>query len=128
MKAVLIGDHEIRETASTSLKLVWPDVALRAAHMATEGLELVRLVFPDIVLFCGMPLPATIQALRRLNTMPVLVLAYQYKGDEGEVVTALQAGADVYIRLPCGPSEITAWVGALLRRQPSPQTAEQMAR
>jgi DNA-binding response OmpR family regulator len=37
-------------------------------------------------------------------------------GDEMEVVTALESGADDYVRLPCDLTEIMARVFALLRR------------
>jgi DNA-binding response OmpR family regulator len=39
-----------------------------------------------------------------------------YQGDEMEVITALEAGADDYVRLPCDLTEIMTRVWALLRR------------
>ena len=38
------------------------------------------------------------------------------EGDETEVVTALEAGDDDYVRLPCDPIEIMIRIWALVRR------------
>ena len=52
--------------------------------------------------------------MRELTHVPLLVLADQ--GDETEVVTALEAGADDYVRLPCDLTEIMIRIWALVRR------------
>ncbi len=73
---------------------------------------------PDVVIlypdFEDMTLSTIIPELRRFTNVPVLVLGHQ--GDEMEVVTALEVGADDYVRLPCDLTEIMVRIWALLRR------------
>ena len=51
---------------------------------------------------------------RRNSDVPLQVLGHQ--GSEEEIVTALQIGADAYVKLPCDMSEIMARISCLLRR------------
>ncbi len=64
--------------------------------------------------FSDMSLAEAVQELRRFSNVPLLVLGHQ--GSETEIVTALQLGADDYVRLPCDMTEMMARVWALLRR------------
>ncbi len=119
MKLVFIGsDPRTIEIATLSVRLRWPDVALLVAATATDGMELVEQEAPDLVLlhpdFSDMSLSEALQTLRRFSNIPVLVLGCQ--GDEMEAVTALELGADGYVRLPCDLTEILARIWALLRR------------
>ncbi|HLF04869.1 MAG TPA: response regulator transcription factor [Dehalococcoidia bacterium] len=119
MKAAFIGnDTRVFEIATLSLRLRWPDATVPAANTAADGLALVEQTSPDVLLLhpdvADMSLSQTIQELRRISAVPLLVLGYQ--GDEMEVITALEAGADDYVRLPCDLTEIMTRVWALLRR------------
>ena len=55
-----------------------------------------------------------IRDMRGLTNVPLLVLSDQ--GDETELVAALEAGADDYVRLPCDLTEIMIRIWALVRR------------
>ncbi len=81
-------------------------------------MELVEQESPDVVLlhptFSDMSLAEAVQELRRFSNAPLLVLSHQ--GSETEIVTALELGADDYVRLPCDMTEMMARVWALLRR------------
>ncbi len=55
-----------------------------------------------------------IRDMRGLTNVPLLVLSDQ--GDETELVAALEAGADDYVRLPCALTEIMIRIWALVRR------------
>ena len=119
MKAVFIGsDSEIADKASLSIRLRWPDATPLVAATALSGLELVEQESPDVVLlhpsFSDMSLAEAVQALRRFSNVPLLVLGHQ--GSETEIVTALELGADDYVRLPCEMTEMMARLWALLRR------------
>ena len=119
MKAVFIGSNsEIADMAWLSQRLRWPDATPLVATTASAGLELVERESPDVVLlhptFSDMSLPEAVQALRRYSNVPLLVLSHQ--GGETEIVTALELGADDYLRLPCDMTEMMARVWALLRR------------
>ena len=119
MNVVFIGaDIQTAEMAGLSLRLRWPDTAPVVATTAAAGLELVEQTSPDVVLlhptFSDMSLAEAVQELRRFSNVPLLVLGHQ--GSEMEIVTALQLGADDYVRLPCDMTEMMARVWALLRR------------
>ncbi len=128
MKAVFIGvDTRTAELATLSVHLRWPDVTPVIATSATEGLEIVERECPDVVLmhpdFSDISLSKTIQELRRFSSVPLLVLGHQ--GDEMEVVTSLELGADDYVRLPCDLTEMMTRIWALLRRvgiRPAPES------
>jgi two-component system KDP operon response regulator KdpE len=119
MKAVFIGANaRTAEIATLSVHLRWPDVTPMIATTAARGLELVEQESPDVVLihpdFTDLTLTKIIQGLRCFSNVPLLVLGHQ--GDEMEVVSALETGADDYVRLPCDLTEMMTRIWALLRR------------
>lgn len=119
MKVVFIGaDVREAEQAAMSIRLRWPKVTPLVATTAADGLKMVEQEVPDLVLlhpvFSDMSMAEAIQRLRLLSQVPLLVFSDQ--GDEMEAVTALQLGADDYVRLPCDLTEVMARVWALLRR------------
>lgn len=119
MKVVFVGtDPRIAEIATLALHPWWPETNPLVATSAVEGLELVEEESPDVVLlhpdFTDMSLYNVIQELRHFSNVPLLVLSH--RRDELEVVTSLGLGADGYIRLPCDLIELTARLGAFLRR------------
>lgn len=116
---VFVGtDPRIAEIIILALHPWWPETNPLVATSAEEGLELVEEESPDVVLlhpdFTDMSLYTVIQELRRFSNVPLLVLSH--RTDELEVVTSLGLGADGYIRLPCDLIELTARLGAFLRR------------
>jgi DNA-binding response OmpR family regulator len=119
MKVTFISvDSRCVQMAAQSVRLRWPDMVLTVATTATEGLELVEQEFPDVVLmnadFTDMSLSQAIQELRRFSDVPLIVMSH--RGDVVEVVTALELGADDYVRLPCNLTEMMSRLWALLRR------------
>jgi len=128
LKAVFIGaDPRATELATMSFRLRWPEATPYVAVSATQGLDLLERESPDVVIlhpdFVDMALSETIRKIRELSTVPLLVLGY--RGDEMEVVTALEMGADDYVRLPCDLTELMVRIWALLRRagmRPTNQT------
>ena len=122
MKAVFIGSNpKIQNIAFVGIGMRWPDATLQAAETAVEGLGLVERVSPDVVLlhpdFTDIPPSQTIREIREVSNAPLLVLGCL--NNEIEAVSALEAGADDYARLPCDLTEIMARVWALLRRTDS---------
>ena len=119
MKAVFIGmDLRTSEIATLAVRLRWPDATPLVATSAGEGLEMVEREAPDVVLlhpgFSDLTLGRAIQELRRFSNVPLLVMGRG--GDEMEVVTSLELGADDYVRLPCDLTEIMVRIWASLRR------------
>ena len=119
MKVVYIGvDVRTSEVATLAVHLRWPDATPLIATSAGEGMELIERELPDVVLlhpdFSDLTLGNAIQEIRRFSNVPMLVLGQE--GDEMEVVTSLELGADDYVRLPCDLTEIMVRIWALLRR------------
>lgn len=119
MKVVFVGvDRRTFDMATLSIRLRWPDVTPLMATTAEHGLQMVEEVSPDVVIlhpdFSDKSLSEAIRELRSFSNVPLLILSQQ--GDEMEVVTALEQGADDYVRLPCDLTEMMARIWALLRR------------
>lgn len=119
MKVVFVGaDRRTFDMATLSIRLRWPDVIPSVATTAEQGLEMVEDISPDVVIlrpdFSDRSLSEAIRELRSFSNVPLLVLSQE--GDEMEVVTALEQGADDYVRLPCDLTEMMARIWALLRR------------
>ena len=130
MKVVFIGANpRTAEIATLSVRLGWPEVVPFVATTAAIGLKLVERASPDLVLlhpdFADMSLPQALKELRHISNVPILILGR--RTDEMEVVTALQLGADDYVRWPCDVTEVVARIWAMLRRSgagPDPRENE----
>jgi two-component system KDP operon response regulator KdpE len=90
------------ETATTGAQ------ALTAAAVQPPDAVILDLVLPD------MRGTDVCRELRTWSSVPVIVLSAV--GDEGEKVTALDAGADDYVTKPFGLDELLARIRAALRR------------
>jgi two-component system phosphate regulon response regulator PhoB len=84
---------------------------------------------PDLVVL-DLMLPAVdgLEVCRRLKADPktrgVLIVMLTAKGDEGDIITGLDRGADDYIAKPFSPRVLNARIKALLRREESRRHAE----
>ena len=118
-KAVFIGaDPQVAEIVRLEFCLRWPKVTPKVATTGTGGLDLVKEESPDLVLlrpdFLDKSLTEIIRELREFSDVPLVVVNHQ--SNEWESATALEAGADEYIQLPCELSELTFKVWSLMRR------------
>jgi two-component system KDP operon response regulator KdpE len=118
-KAVFIGaDPKVAEIVRLGICLRWPKVTPIVATSGTSGLELVKEESPDLVIlrpdFPDKSLTEIIRELREFSDVPLVVVNHQT--NELESVSALEAGADEYIQLPCELSELTFKVWSLMRR------------
>lgn len=66
--------------------------------------------------------PVLCERLRKRSDSPIVVLAVP--GDESEIVSAIDSGADQYVTAPCGTAELLARTRAALRRGRSTSDAE----
>ncbi len=100
------------------MRLRWPEATPIVVTSAAEALDMISGKSLDVVLlhpYLGDSTPSEfIRDMRGLTHVPLLVLSDQ--GDETEVVTALEVGADDYVRLPCDLTEIMIRIWALVRR------------
>jgi two-component system, OmpR family, response regulator ResD len=92
-------------------------------HRAADGPEALRLAAahrPDLVVL-DLMLPGIdgIEVMRQLHEAPgprIAVILLTARGEESDRLVGLRQGADDYVVKPFSPAELTARVGAVLRR------------
>ncbi len=87
-------------------------------HHPAEGINAVRMENPDIIVLDIM-LPdmdgfEVCRSIRKFSDIPIIMLTA--RGDVTDRVVGLETGADDYLSKPFEPRELTARIGALLRR------------
>ncbi len=98
-----LGQNDIRAT--------WAKDGTTALSILSQGAF--DAVLLDVMM-PGMDGLATLREIRRLSTIPVLMLTA--KGDETDRVVGLELGADDYLPKPFSPRELLARLRAVLRR------------
>ena len=118
MRRVLVIDDEpqIRRLLTIALESKGFEVFLAAS--ATEGLQSVQTVRPDIILLdLGLPDrdgQSLLTELRTWSTIPVIVVSV--RDLESDIVGLLDSGADDYVTKPFNVEELFARMNAALRR------------
>ena len=84
----------------------------------------VHLLVLDLMLpgMDGLALARRIKSEPSTQAVPIVMLSA--KGEEADIVTGLELGADDYVTKPFSPRILTARVRAVLRRQSQPDSAE----
>jgi len=92
--------------------------AVASTTTAMDALQQVVAAPPDLVILdLGLPGLDGYEALRMLRAISrVPVVVATARDDEGDIVRALNAGADDYLVKPFGPGQIDARIRAVLRR------------
>jgi two-component system alkaline phosphatase synthesis response regulator PhoP len=98
------------------------EAALAAAREAPPDLVLLDLMLPGAD---GFSVCRALKADPRTAAVPVVILSA--RGEETDVVAALELGADDYITKPFSPRVLVARVRAVLRRRAQPAPAEEAA-
>jgi two-component system alkaline phosphatase synthesis response regulator PhoP len=121
MTKILIAEDErdIRELVNFSLQFGGFTV-VQAANGA-EAVELAQKELPDLILMdVRMPKMTGYEACRQLKSIPELrdipVVFLSAKGQETEIQTGLEAGAEEYILKPFAPDELVKQVQAVVDR------------
>ena len=121
MTKILIAEDErdIRELVNFSLQFGGFTV-VQAANGA-EAVELAQKELPDLILMdVRMPKMTGYEACRQMKTMPELsdipVVFLSAKGQETEIQTGLEVGAEEYILKPFAPDELVKQVQTVLNR------------
>ncbi|MFQ6028615.1 MAG: response regulator transcription factor [Dehalococcoidia bacterium] len=111
------ADPQIAEMAALGVRLRWPSAEILTAHNSTVGTEMVEEDWPDVVLIhqdsLDRPLTKVVQSVRRFSNVFMVVLSHQE--DETDLIAALEHGADDYIKLPCGLTQLTTRIWVLFR-------------
>jgi len=118
---VLVVEDEAALVTLLTYNLERAGFRVAAAKDGEEALLLVREERPDLVLLDWMlPLMSGIEVCRQLRRAPetraLPVILLTARGEEGDKLRGLEAGADDYVTEPFSPSELVARVRALLRR------------
>jgi two-component system alkaline phosphatase synthesis response regulator PhoP len=92
--------------------------ALRKLRTETFNLVLLDLMLPGID---GLEVCRTIRKNPATETLPVMMVTA--KGEESDIVSGLELGADDYIVKPFSPRVLVARIKALLRRKRKSETA-----
>ncbi len=118
MKRVLVIDDEPQIRRLLEITLEAKGFQVFTAGSATEGLQAVQTVRPDIVLLdLGLPDrdgQSLLAELRTWSTIPVIVVSV--RDLESDIVTLLDSGADDYVSKPFNSEELFARMNAALRR------------
>ncbi len=118
---VLVVEDETALVELLRYNLEQSGFRVSVAYDGEEALALVQEDVPDIVLLDWMlPLMSGIEVCRQLRrqtstaNLPIIMLTA--RGEEGDRVRGLDAGADDYVTKPFSPTELVARIRAVLRR------------
>ena len=130
MSRLLLVDDDVELTGLLGEYLSQEGFEVDAVH---DGLAGVRQSLDGdyalVVLDSMLPRVDGEEVLRRIrlrSALPVLMLTA--RGDDGDRIAGLEAGADDYVAKPCSPRELTARVRSILRRvRPEAPAVQPMA-
>ena len=121
MPKILIAEDEpdIRDLVAFTLRFAGYEVV--AANNGEEAVQMASREFPDLILMdVRMPRMTGYDACRAMKANPELknipVVFLSAKGQESEIQTGLDAGAEEYLLKPFAPDQLTERVRAILSR------------
>ncbi len=120
-EVILVVDDEEDIRELVALNLSREEYQILSCDTGERALELVRSKKPDLVVL-DLMLPGVdgLEVCRRLkadpSTRPVPIIMLTAKGEETDIVTGLELGADDYVTKPFSGKVLTARVRRLLRR------------
>jgi two-component system, OmpR family, alkaline phosphatase synthesis response regulator PhoP len=121
-KEILVVDDEEDIRELVTFNLTREGYVVQCASSAEEALESVRKKTPHLIIL-DLMLPGMdgLEAAKRLKRDPstedIPIIMLTAKGEEADVVTGLELGADDYITKPFSPRVLTARVKTVLRRK-----------
>jgi two-component system phosphate regulon response regulator PhoB len=110
----LVRFHLAREGYQLTLAATGEE-ALKKAKLETFDLVVLDLMLPGLD---GLEVAKALKADARTKGVPIVMLTA--KGEDADVVSGLEIGADDYITKPFSPRVLTARVKAVLRRRSKP--------
>jgi len=121
MAKILIAEDErdIRDLVAFTLRFAGHEVV--AVGNGEEAVAAARQEMPDLILMdVRMPRMTGYEACEKMKADPQLdkipVVFLSAKGQESEIRTGMEAGADEYLLKPFAPAELTQRVGELLEK------------
>ena len=118
MTTILIVDDDLQLRRFLRTTLAGHGHTIAEAGSVAEAIDAIARVHPAVILLdLGLPDGDGLSVLRKIpaeTRPPVIVLSA--RGQEGDKVTALDAGAEDYLTKPFGASELLARIRVVLRR------------
>lgn len=118
MSTILVVDDDLQLRRFLRTTLAGHGHAVVEAGSVAEAVDAIARAHPSVILLdLGLPDGDGLTLLRKLPAdarPPVIVLSA--RGQEGDKVTALDAGAEDYLTKPFGASELLARIRVVLRR------------
>ena len=121
MAKIVIAEDErdIRDLVAFTLRFAGHEVA--AASNGEEAVELAKKENPDIILLdVRMPRMTGYDACRAIKKIPELVdtpvVFLSAKGQESEIETGMDVGAEEYLLKPFAPDQLTTRVSEILAK------------
>ncbi|MEX0373993.1 phosphate regulon transcriptional regulator PhoB [Spiribacter pallidus] len=129
MATILLVEDEEAIREMVAMALARAGYRVRHAESAEDADAAMRLSQPDLVLLDWMlPGESGIDFARRLKrdraTREIPIILLTARGEEGDRIRGLDAGADDYVPKPFSPRELVARIKAVLRRV-QPTAADQ---
>ncbi len=125
---IVEDEHDIRELVSYNLQK--EGYRVLSAATGEEGLRVAEAQPPDLVILDlmlpgvdGLTVCRKMKANSRLSETLIVMLTA--KGEESDIITGLNLGANDYITKPFSPRVLLARVRAALRRAVAPTTADE---
>jgi len=120
MKLLIIEDDAgIIKVVKLAFQIRWPEANVVSTNLGHKGVEMAETESPDLIIIdLGLPDISGFQVLesiRLFSTVPIIIITVS--GDENDIVSGLELGADEYIVKPFKQLEFLARVQALVRRQ-----------
>jgi two-component system phosphate regulon response regulator PhoB len=124
---IIEDEEDIRELVKYNLQR--ENFGVLEAESGEEGLKLVERAIPDLILLDlmlpgkdGLEICRILKRDSRTQNIPVVMMTA--RGEESDIITGLELGADDYIVKPFSPKVLGARVKAVLRRKaPTPELA-----
>lgn len=124
MKLIIIeDDNSIIEAIKVAFEFRWPGVEVVAATSGKEGIRMVKVHSPDVVIL-DINLPDisgfdVLKDIRDYSSVPVIILTV--RADDEDMLRGLETGADDYIIKPFNYLTLLARVKSVLRRSEKTQ-------
>lgn len=129
-KSILVVDDEEDILELVRFNLSREGYRVLAAMSGEEALKTTRLQLPDLLVLDlmlpgidGLEVTRRLRADDRTRHIPIVMLTA--KGEEADVVTGLELGADDYVVKPFSPRILAARIKAVLRRRSQPPANEE---
>jgi len=121
---ILVVDDEEDILELVNYNLTREGYEVLCAKSGEEAINMARKELPDLMVLDlmlpgmdGLEVTKALKSVNQTKTIPIVMLTA--KGEEPDIVTGLELGADDYITKPFSPRILVARVRAVLRRQSS---------